>query len=124
MTVLNLEHLIRRSENKQLVTVLSQKDNAIGGFVGSQHVYDLRNVSASSTIEYEGSQGVGGIEVSLNPDELEKGLSKQALQKKFDETKTGPAALVQSEYFSDMVAEHSGKQAKKKQKKDEKKFKF
>ncbi|EGF80398.1 hypothetical protein BATDEDRAFT_35091 [Batrachochytrium dendrobatidis JAM81] len=121
---------------KQLYTVVEQKETSIKGFMGSQHVYDMSNVTAASSgsgaaVESAASKASAAkrklgivssaIQVSLNPDDLADGLDDGTLKRKFDQEVLAvrAEAAVGREDFSDMVAENAQKQAKKRQKKDE-----
>ncbi|KAJ3173548.1 Splicing factor 3B subunit 2 [Geranomyces variabilis] len=127
----------RREEPKQLYTVVPERQKAVPGFMGSQHTYDLSGAAPVPTYQdptaasaaAKGTKRKGGpldgssaIDVALNPEDLEEGLNDEAmLRKKYDQQLhvSKPAA----EDFSDLVAEHASKQAKKKQKKDDGKAK-
>ncbi|CAG8610724.1 9678_t:CDS:10 [Acaulospora morrowiae] len=104
-------------EPKQLYTVLPQKDAAISGFMGSQHVYDMTNAStATGTIKGVKRKAVGtGVDVALDPSEMEV-LDEETLRAKFEEAQQANLPEGAREDFSDMVAEHANKQAKKRQK--------
>lgn len=56
----------------------------------------------------------GGIEVALNPDELD--LDSAAMQVKYDQTIRDQQSHLEKEDLSDMVAEHAAKQQKKRKK--------
>jgi splicing factor 3B subunit 2 len=88
-------------------------------------VYDLTSTSHNGSVSHDTHTRKGDVEVSLNPEDLEKGLHKDLLQRKYNEEHETPVA--NKEDFSDMVAEHAAKQTQKKQKKGEtkkKEFKF
>ncbi|KAJ3090670.1 Splicing factor 3B subunit 2 [Quaeritorhiza haematococci] len=118
---------VRRSgedEPKQLYTVIPQKETAIRGFMGSQHVYDISAAvgsSTSSTTKKRKGPGGAGVEVALNPEDLEAGLDEETVKRKYEERLGETAAG--GEDFSDMVAEHASKQAKKRKMKEDKKDK-
>ncbi|CAG8438081.1 2017_t:CDS:10 [Funneliformis mosseae] len=86
-------------EPKQLYTVLPQKEASISGFMGSQH-----------------RKAVGaGVDVALDPSEMAN-LDEETLRAKFEEAQQATLPEGAHEDFSDMVAEHASKQAKKRQK--------
>ncbi|KAJ3162390.1 Splicing factor 3B subunit 2 [Geranomyces michiganensis] len=129
----------RREEPKQLYTVVPERQKAVQGFMGSQHTYDLSGAAAVPTYQdptaaatssaTKGAKRKGGpldgssaIDVALNPEDLEEGLNDEAmLRKKYDQQLH--VSKPNAEDFSDLVAEHASKQAKKKQKKDDTKAK-
>lgn len=53
-------------------------------------------------------------QVTLNPEELD--MDTTAMQAKYEQTVRAQQANIQKEDFSDMVAEHSAKAAKKRKK--------
>lgn len=67
-----------------------------------------------------------GVELAFNPEELEQGLDEETVRKRYEEQQS--AGQEETEDFSDMVAEHATRQAKKRKvdtdKKDKKKEKF
>lgn len=99
--------------------------------MGSQHIYDVASTTDHST---NASKTLGipssTIEVALNPEDLTEGLDNETLKRKFDleQSAVKAQAAAQQEDFSDLVAEHAQKQAKKRQRKDDgskyKDFKF
>ncbi|KAH6562281.1 hypothetical protein BASA61_004453 [Batrachochytrium salamandrivorans] len=125
---------------KQLYTVVEQKESAIRGFMGSQHVYDLSNTASGASSGGANSSGVpetaaskasaakrklgivsSAIQVSLNPEDLADGLDDGTLKRKFDQEVSAvrAEAAIGREDLSDMVAENAQKQAKKRLKKEE-----
>lgn len=68
------------------------------------------------------------MEVTMNPDELTDGMSQGLLNKKYNEKVEVRNAGYKKENLSDMVSDHSLKQANKKKekesKKKEKEYKF
>ncbi|RIA84140.1 hypothetical protein C1645_808909 [Glomus cerebriforme] len=98
-------------EPKPLYTVLPQKETSISGFMGSQHVYDL-----SGSLKGAKRKAVGaGVDVALDPSEMAN-LDEETLRVKFEEAQQATLPEGAHEDFSDMVAEHASKQAKKRQK--------
>ncbi|KAI9142383.1 hypothetical protein BKA69DRAFT_1017699, partial [Paraphysoderma sedebokerense] len=127
-------------EPRALYQVLQQKDTSVKGFMGSQHVYDLANVivggSGSATDQSKKRKHPAeSATVSLDPSELEDGISSTTLKQKYESsiavssttstttTATGSNVPGAGEDFSDMVAEYSAKQANKKRKVDKDKDK-
>eukprot|EP00842_Homolaphlyctis_polyrhiza_P004236 jgi/Hompol1/4813/HPOL_003897-RA len=124
------------SAPKPLYTVLEQKENAIRGFMGSQHVYDLSATTASATAaataptasESASAKAAAAkrklgivssaIEVALNPEDLAAGLDDSTLKRKFDQEVTAVRSEAASQQydFSDLVQEHQQKQERKRQK--------
>lgn len=90
--------------------------------MGSQHGYDLS--AAKAPVAGTKRKIVGeGVEISLDASELE-GLDEETLRRKFEEQQAAVAvgegmAAPNKEDFSDMVAEHANKQAKKRKKIEE-----
>jgi splicing factor 3B subunit 2 len=103
-------------EPKPLYTVLPQKETSISGFMGSQHVYDLSATSTTGTLKGTKRKAVGtGVDVALDPSEMAN-LDEETLRAKFEEAQQATLPEGAHEDFSDMVAEHASKQAKKRQK--------
>ncbi|KAG5458641.1 MAG: DUF382-domain-containing protein, partial [Olpidium bornovanus] len=118
--------------------VLPERQTSISGFMGSQHSYDLSNVAAaavhaaapSSTAPHKGAKRKlgAGVDVALEPSDLDN-LDEEALREKYDAAAAaasvaGPGgAPADREDLSDMVAEHAGKQAKKRKRIEEAKGK-
>ena len=102
-----------------MYTVIPEKKTNVAGFMGSEHRYDFSYQKET--------------EIALNPDELQDGISTELLKKKLAAEKQEPAPKAapwaqasKAEDLSDMVAQHSQQQAKKKTKDDKEKkdFKF
>jgi splicing factor 3B subunit 2 len=137
-----------------LYTVLPQKDQAVKGFMGSQHTYDLSAVAGASAAEAapppppptdslskKRKSGIAGlvvdnkkgVELALNPEDLEEGLGGDAVRRAYEDTVAAHSKEARGEDFSDLVAEHASRQAKKRKKaedtkkdgkKEKEKFKF
>ena len=56
------------------------------------------------------------IEVALNPEELEEGLDEDTVRRKYEQQMEMEKESQAKEDFSDMVAEHAQRQAKKRKK--------
>lgn len=96
-----------------LYTILPEKKTTIGtAMMGSAHVYDISAAMASA--KKAGEKVSEGIEVALNPEELD--LDTAAMQAKYDQTVREQQAQIEKEDLSDMVAEHNVKQQKKRKK--------
>lgn len=97
---------------KKLYQVLQSKDvSGGGGFMGSQHVYDMSGVRR------------GDADVEVNPDDIE-GMNQDMLKRKYEEKdkkNSGVGSGGRKEDLSDMVNEHSSKTAAKKKEKTDKK---
>lgn len=91
--------------------VLPEKKSGVAGaMMGSTHVYDMaaagKKAGERVTVE--------GIEVALNPEELD--LDTAAMQAKYEQTVREQQSQLEKEDLSDMVAEHAAKQQKKRKK--------
>ncbi|CAK8688500.1 unnamed protein product [Clavelina lepadiformis] len=103
-----IEDAMEGGDTPQLYQVLPEKSAAAAvgrSMMGSAHTYDV-----NTTRRPAGSSDVDGVEVALNPEELE--LDTVAMAAKY-EARVREQELVQKEDFSDMVAEHAAKQKKK-----------
>ncbi|RKP22404.1 hypothetical protein SYNPS1DRAFT_25864 [Syncephalis pseudoplumigaleata] len=96
---------------RELYKVLKEKESTIKGFMGSQHVYDLGGGSANKGTKRKPTGA--GVEVALDPSEVE-GLDEDVIKARYEAEMSAKQADQQD--FSDMVAEHANKQAKKRQK--------
>ncbi|KAK6108925.1 hypothetical protein QQG55_33940 [Brugia pahangi] len=104
-----------------LYTVLQERkiDRIAGQMMASTHVYDLSKKPTPAPA----SQGVdAGVEVSLNPEDLDL-ADQKGLEKKYEEQlrKQTRGRQDDDEDFSDMVAEHSAKQNRKRKVQEQKK---
>ena len=112
-----------------LYQVLPEKKQSVGGaMMASAHVYDMS--AAVGGKKSDKSVESGGVEVALNPEELD--LDTAAMQAKYDQTVREQQSQLEKEDLGDMVAEHVAKQKKRKkqqqdtgkQSKKYKEFKF
>ncbi|KAI9363889.1 spliceosome associated protein [Zopfochytrium polystomum] len=120
---------------RELYKVIPQKEASIRGFMGSQHTYDLSGVGQAAPLDSDVSAqlsssskkrsrvpGVVGsgdrVELALNPEDLEEGLEGDAVRRAYEDRMRASREEARGEDFSDMVAEHAQRQAKKR-KKDE-----
>jgi len=94
-------------------TILPEKKASVAGaMMGSSHVYDI--AAAIGRKAGERVVGAEGIEVALNPEELD--LDTAAMQAKYEQTVREQQSQLEKEDLSDMVAEHAAKQQKKRKK--------
>ncbi|VDK42029.1 unnamed protein product [Anisakis simplex] len=110
----------------QLYTVLQERkvDRIAGQMLASTHVYDIskKAVPAPAAQGGGGAGETGGVEVSLNPEDLDL-ADQKGLEKKYEEQlrKQTKGRMDDDEDFSDMVAEHSAKQNRKRKAQEQKK---
>ncbi|CAG8665240.1 10034_t:CDS:10, partial [Cetraspora pellucida] len=102
-------------EPKPLYTVLPQKETPISGFMGSQHAYDLSSTTGGVKGGAKRKVVGTGIDVALDPAEMAN-LDEETLRAIFEEAQQANQPEGSREDFSDLVAEHASKQAKKRQK--------
>jgi len=106
--------------NRQLYSVLPEKQTGVRGFMGSERGYDVGGVAGASVPVLGEERGnkrkAGGVEVSLDVSELE-GLSEEELRKRYDAQERGSAGVPGQgpgrEDFSDMVAKEMAKKRQK-----------
>ncbi|KFD49948.1 hypothetical protein M514_09162 [Trichuris suis] len=114
---LRKKKLLEEAEGEvpSLYSVLPEKkvERISGQMMGSTHVYD---VSAAMSLRKD-TKSDGGIEVSLNPDELDL-ADASGLQQKYEE---GLKQLSKDDDFSDLVAEHAARQKRRRKAQEEKK---
>ncbi|KXS19584.1 DUF382-domain-containing protein [Gonapodya prolifera JEL478] len=129
----------QQEEERQLFTVLQERGARVEGFMGTDRVYDMTGVRApgaavpvsgpvpanapkptSGTKRRAAGQPQFGdaVELALNPEELEGGLDEETVRRRYEQRLTeqkssGSGVVGAGEDFSDMVAEHANKQAKK-----------
>ncbi|KAK3587750.1 hypothetical protein CHS0354_042705 [Potamilus streckersoni] len=100
-------------ETPALYTILPEKKTTVGGaMMGSAHIYDISAVTGVPQAKKPGEKVTEGIEVALNPEELD--LDTAAMQAKYDQTLREQQSQLEKEDLSDMVAEHAAKQKKRK----------
>ena len=105
-------------EQQSLYKVVPQKATVgMDGVMASTHVYDVSaatagdiNTAAATSKKGKNNQGPG-IEVAVDDPEALAGMDQEALQAKVDAAEAAKNA--DKDDFSDMVAEHSSKTAKK-----------
>lgn len=112
-----IEDAMEGGETPDLYTVLPEKAAGMVGrsMMASSHVYDVsaakRAVASAAAAAAAGSSDHSGVEVALNPEELE--MDTAAMAAKYEARVREQQAQVEKEDFSDMVAEHAAKQKKK-----------
>ncbi|KAJ3279310.1 Splicing factor 3B subunit 2, partial [Borealophlyctis nickersoniae] len=123
-------------EPKQLYTVLPQRDANVKGFMGSTHVYDVSAATSGGAAAAAPEIGTrkrklgAGVDIALNPEDLEEGLDANTIQRKYEQQVEADKGDGGREDMSDMVAEHARAQDRKRVKRDEgkkkkdKEFKF
>ena len=101
-----IEAEMEAGETPNLYTVLPERRNErIGAsMMGSTHTYDIQGSSHS--------RREGGVEVALNPDELDL-MDTEAMAAKAEAALREQQAMLSKEDLSDMVAEHAAKQSSK-----------
>lgn len=110
-------------ENPALFTVIPEKKTDRYGkeMMGSMHVYDFASLSKNSSKSSSGTRGHGdGVEVALDPSELEEGaLDSNQMAAKYEQSLRQQSGGNPHEDLSDMVAEYAAtKQQHKRRKGD------
>lgn len=93
--------------------------------MGSMHVYDFASLSKSSGSKASSSRN-DGVEVTLDPSELESGqmLDSYQMEKRYEQTLREQSSGNPHEDLSDMVAEYNAKKRKKEKDNKAKKYQF
>lgn len=101
-----IESEMDSADNPQLYHILQEKrtDKIRKDIMGSTHVYDIGGAA--------NLRKKGGVEVALDPRELET-IDATRLAAKYEETIKKQQETLQKEDFSDMVAEHAVRQKRK-----------
>lgn len=73
---------------KQLYQILHSKDSKITGFMGSQHVYDIKSRKPTEAVE-----------VSLNPEEVEEGINSTLVQAKYEDAEKSVSLLLSNDFL-------------------------
>ena len=113
------------NETPQLYTVLPEKraDRMGQAMMGSAHVYDIGATTTTQKSKFLFPiscptcialiviviTGSGGVELSLDPSELER-LDSDSMAARYEQTLREQQSNLAKEDFSDMVAEHAAKQ--------------
>jgi splicing factor 3B subunit 2 len=108
------------SGNRQLYSVLPEKQTSVRGLMGSERGYDVSGVSGATVPVLKEERGTkrkaGGVDVSLDASELE-GLSEDELRRRYDAQSRGSAGVPGQgpgrEDFSEMVAKEMAKKRQK-----------
>merc|ERR1712137_882816 len=109
------------NQPKQLYQELKTEQSSVGGSMfGSQHRYVM---PSEERVTLTGSQRVEKMEVSLNPNEIDEGITEDLIRKKYDDTLQLEKAAHRKEDMSDIIAKETAKR-KKKEKKSKKDFRF
>jgi len=113
----NQEESINGGETPQLYQVIPQKEAAIQGraMMGSSHVYDMNQARRVAAAAPSNDVPTGGVEVALLPEELQGGdiMDKDMISAKYDQQVRNQQVGKQGEDFSDLVADHTARQKKK-----------
>ncbi|KAI1174550.1 hypothetical protein F4777DRAFT_553539 [Nemania sp. FL0916] len=112
-------------------TVLQERQSRAEGFFGSDRVYDMKNVGDMRVLgqDEEGSRKrkkPGDVDVSFDPDALGDGISKDEMQRRFEEGRREEGIGAQwsrGENLEEMIANESRKRMKRDEEKQEEKRK-
>lgn len=112
-------------------TVLQERQSRAEGFFGSDRVYDMKNVGDMRVLgqEEDGSRKrkkPGDVDVSFDPDALGDGISKDEMQRRFEEARRDEGIGAQwrrEEGLDEMIANERGKRMKRDEEKREEKKK-
>ncbi|RWA15037.1 hypothetical protein EKO27_g78 [Xylaria grammica] len=111
-------------------TVLQERQTRAEGFFGSDRVYDMKNAGDIRVLgqDDDGSRKrkkPGDVDVSFDPDALVDGISKEEMQRRFEEGRREDGVGAQwrrEEGLDEMIANESRKRMKRdEEKRDEKK---
>ncbi|XP_075586719.1 splicing factor 3b subunit 2 isoform X2 [Dermatophagoides farinae] len=106
-------------QQPQLCTVVPEKkvDRFAKDMMGSMHVYDFASLSKTGHSTSSKSSSNNGVEVALDPSDLESGvgLDSSTMAAKYEQTlRETSGSKNPHEDLSDMVAEHASKQKRRK----------
>jgi len=115
------EESIGGGETPQLYQILPEKQASIQGraMMGSSHVYDMNQARRVAAAAPSNDVPTGGVEVALLPEELTKSggdglMDKELISIKYDQQiQNHNASKDRGEDFSDLVADHTARQKKK-----------
>ncbi|KAF2970367.1 hypothetical protein GQX73_g3203 [Xylaria multiplex] len=111
-------------------TVLQERQTRAEGFFGSDRVYDMKNAGDMRVLGQDEDGGrkrkkPGDVDVSFDPDALGDGISKEEMQRRFEEGRREEGVGAQwrrEEGLDEMIANESRKRMKRdEEKRDEKK---
>ncbi|KAJ8907340.1 hypothetical protein NDN08_007454 [Rhodosorus marinus] len=98
----------------QLYTVVEEKKASVGGsLLGTSHVYDLGGKKKTGD----------GVEVTLNPEDFERGLDSEVLRRKHDQKKAEEEVKRKGDDVSDIVAEGLARKRKELEREKDKRAK-
>ena len=103
-----IEAEMEGGETPSLFTVLPERrtDRIGGSMMGSTHTYDVSGGGGA------GQRGNTGVDVALNPEELDL-MDTEAMAAKAEAALREQQAMFAGEDLSDMVAEHAARQSSK-----------
>ncbi|KAI1360057.1 hypothetical protein F5Y08DRAFT_331833 [Xylaria arbuscula] len=112
-------------------TVLQERQSRAEGFFGSDRVYDMKNAGDMRVLgqDEDGSRKrkkPGDVDVSFDPDALGEGISKEDMQRRFEEGRREEGVGAQwrrEEGLDEMIANESRKRMKRDEEKREEKKK-
>ncbi|KAI0113551.1 hypothetical protein GGR51DRAFT_505864 [Nemania sp. FL0031] len=112
-------------------TVLQERQSRAEGFFGSDRVYDMKNAGDMRVLgqDEDGSRKrkkPGDVDVSFDPDALGDGISKEDMQRRFEEGRREEGVGAQwrrEEGLDEMIANESRKRMKRDEEKREEKKK-
>jgi len=113
-----IESEMEGGDTPALYTILPEKKaEKIGAaMMGSAHVYDMAAAMPGNKrfMTVPSSDGHGGVEVALDPSELD--MDSAAMAARYEQTIREQQSQLEKEDLSDMVAEHAAKQKNKRKK--------
>ncbi|KAI0909393.1 hypothetical protein F4824DRAFT_474327 [Ustulina deusta] len=112
-------------------TVLQERQSRAEGFFGSDRVYDMKNASDMRVLGHDDDSSrkrkkPGDVDVSFDPDALGDGISKDEMQRRFEEGRREDGVGAQwrrEEGLDEMIANESRKRMKRDEEKREEKKK-
>ncbi|CAN7998882.1 unnamed protein product [Ixodes hexagonus] len=114
-----IESEMEGGDTPALYTILPEKkaDRVGAAMMGSTHVYDMSAAMAKGAklpSAAGGSDRPGGVEIALDPSELE--MDSAAMAARYEQTLREQQSHLAKEDLSDMVAEHAARQKNKRKK--------
>lgn len=113
-------------------TVLQERQSRAEGFFGSDRVYDMKNAGGDMRVLGQDEDGSrkrkkpGDVDVSFDPDALGEGISKEDMQRRFEEGRREEGVGAQwrrEEGLEEMIANESRKRIRRDEEKREEKKK-
>ncbi|KAI0161575.1 hypothetical protein GGR57DRAFT_362269 [Xylariaceae sp. FL1272] len=120
------------SHPRQAYTVLQERQTRAEGFFGSDRAYDIKNAGDGMRVLGQDDDNSrkrkkpGDVDVSFDPDALGDGISKEEMQRRYEESRRqeGPGAQWgREEGLDEMIANESRKRIKRDEEKREEKKK-